>query len=128
MYAIGRKRNTHVFRQLSSEHPDDETWPGLLIVRVEGRVFFANAQRIGDRIWPLVEQAKPATMVIDCSSIIDIEYTALKMLADAEERLQREGVWLWLAALNPTCYRRVPLQTRRKIGAGADVFQCTGRS
>ena len=80
VYAIGRKRDTTLFRQISSQHADDETWPGLLIVRVEGRVFFANAQRIGDRMWPLVEQTKPSIMVIDCSSIIDIEYTALKML------------------------------------------------
>ena len=101
VYAVARKRNTDVFRPLSPQHPDDETWPGLLIVRVEGRAFFANAQRIGDRMWPLVEQAKPTVMVIDCSAIIDIEYTALKMLAEADERLQRDGVTLWLAALNP---------------------------
>lgn len=101
VYVVGRKRNTQVFRPLSPEHPDDETWPGLLIVRVEGRVFFANAQRIGDKMWPLVEQVKPSVMVIDCSAIIDIEYTALKMLAEAEERLQRDGITLWLAALNP---------------------------
>jgi sulfate permease, SulP family len=42
VYALGRKRGTHVFRQLSSEHADDETLPGLLIVRVEGRVFFCE--------------------------------------------------------------------------------------
>jgi MFS superfamily sulfate permease-like transporter len=113
VYAIGRKRGTHVFRQLSSEHPDDETWPGLLIARVEGRVFFANAQRVGDRLWPLVEQTKPSTMVIDCSSIIDIEYTALKMMADAEEKLQREGIRLWLAALNPSVFTTV---SRSRIG------------
>jgi len=113
VYAVGRKRSTHAFRQLSPEHPDDETWPGLLIVRVEGRVFFANAQRVGDKLWPLVEQTKPSTMVIDCSSIIDIEYTALKMLAEADEKLQREGVRLWLAALNPSVLTTV---SRSRIG------------
>jgi len=41
---LGRKRGTDVFRPLSGEHPDDETWPGLLILRPEGRIFFANAQ------------------------------------------------------------------------------------
>lgn len=102
VYILGRKRNTEVFRPLSSEHPDDETWPGLLILRVEGRIFFANAQRVGDKIWPLIEREKPSTVVIDCSSIIDIEYTALKMLAEAEEKLRRDGITLWLAALNPT--------------------------
>ena len=113
VYVVGRKRNTQVFRPLSPEHPDDETWPGLLIVRVEGRVFFANAQRIGDKMWPLVEQVKPSVMVIDCSAIIDIEYTALKMLAEAEERLQRDGITLWLAALNPNVLTTV---LRSKLG------------
>lgn len=101
VYALGRKRGTSVFRPLSTEHPDDETWPGLLIVRAEGRIFFANAQRVGDKIWQLIERTKPAVIVIDCSALFDIEYTALKMLAEAEENLRRDGITLWLAALNP---------------------------
>ena len=102
VYALGRKRGTDVYRAHSDEHPDDETWPGLLIIRTEGRAFFANAQQIGDKMWPLLEQAKPSVVVIDCSALIDIEYTALKMLTEAEERLRADGIDLWLAALNPT--------------------------
>lgn len=102
VYALGRKRGTDVFRARSSEHPDDETWPGLLILRTEGRAFFANAQQIGDKMWPLLEQDKPSVVVIDCSALIDIEYTALKMLTEAEEKLRADGIMLWLAALNPT--------------------------
>jgi high affinity sulfate transporter 1 len=98
---IGRKRGTDVFRPLSSEHPDDESWPGLLIVRVEGRAFFLNAQRIGERVTQLVAETKPTVVILDGRALIDIEYTALKMLVEAEERLQREGVTLWLASLNP---------------------------
>ena len=101
VYALGRKRGTDVFRPLSVEHPDDETWPGLLILRVEGRIFFANAERVGDKMWLLIQQTKPSIVVIDCSAVTDIEYTALKMLAEAEEKLQRDGITLWLAALNP---------------------------
>ena len=102
VYAVGRKRGTNAFRKISAQHPDDETWPGLLIVRIEGRIFFANAQRVGDRIWPLMQQARPAVILIDCRAIFDIEYTALKMLAEAEENLRRDGIMLWLAGLNPT--------------------------
>jgi SulP family sulfate permease len=101
VYALGRKRGTGVFRARSEEHPDDETWPGLLILRTEGRAFFANAQQIGDKMWPLLEQEKPSVVVIDCSALIDIEYTALKMLTEAEEKLRADGIELWLAALNP---------------------------
>jgi SulP family sulfate permease len=117
VYTVGRKRGTHAFRQPSSAHPEDETWPGLLILRVEGRVFFANAQRVGDKMWALIEQSRPSTLVIDCSSIIDIEYTALKMLAEAEEKLQENGVTLWLAALNPVVFSAVSgSRTGQKLG------------
>ena len=37
VYVIGRKRGADVLRPLSPEHPDDETFEGLLIVRPEGR-------------------------------------------------------------------------------------------
>ncbi len=101
VYALGRKRGTDVFRPLSTEHPDDETWPGLLILRTEGRIFFANAQSVGDKMWPLIHHARPHIVLIDCSAVFDIEFTALKMLAEAEENLRRHSVTLWLAALNP---------------------------
>jgi sulfate permease, SulP family len=100
VYAMGRKRGAQVFRALSPEHPDDETWPGLLILRAEGRLFFANAQRVADKMRPLIMQAKPTVVLLDCSAIIDIEYTAVKMLTEAEEKLRNNGVAVWLAALN----------------------------
>ena len=32
------------------EHPEDETFPGLLLLRLEGRVFFVNAEHIAEKI------------------------------------------------------------------------------
>jgi anti-anti-sigma factor len=101
VYALGRKRGANVYRPPSPEHPDDQTWPGLLLVRVEGRIFFANAQRIGECIQQLVEQSKPRVVVLDCREVLDIEYTALKMLIEGEQRLRESGVTLCLAAMNP---------------------------
>jgi len=111
VYALGRKRGTDVFRPLSDQHPDDETWPGLLIVRTEGLIFFANAQGIGDKIWPLIHQAKPSVILMDCSAVMDIEYTALKMLSEAEQSLRHGGITLWLAALNPDVFTVVQRTT-----------------
>jgi SulP family sulfate permease len=48
VYALGRKPGTNVFRRRTAEHPEDEIFPGLLIVRTEGRMYFANAQYVGD--------------------------------------------------------------------------------
>ena len=104
---IGRKRGTDVFRRRSNEHPDDEFWPGLLILRVEGRAFFLNAQRIGERMLRAIEAEQPRVVVFDGSALFDIEYTALKMFIEAEEKLRQRGITLWLAALNPQVLKAV---------------------
>ena len=101
VYVLGRKPGTDVFRPRSDEHPEDETFPGLLLVRPEGRIFFANAQRIGEQIWPLIDAARPKVVAMDFSAVPDIEYSALKMLIEGEERLRERGGLLWLVALNP---------------------------
>jgi sulfate permease, SulP family len=101
VYVMGRKRGTDVFRPRSPQHPDDEFHPGLLILRTEGRVYFGNAQNIGERMWPLVREARPRVVVMDCGGIPGFEFTALKMLGDAEVKLREQGVSLWLAALSP---------------------------
>jgi high affinity sulfate transporter 1 len=101
VYPLGRKPGTDVFRPLSAEHPEDETFPGLLMARTEGRMHFASASRTGDGLRALIIEAKPQVLVVDCSAIPDIEYTALEMLTGLEEKLQEQGITLWLAALNP---------------------------
>jgi sulfate permease, SulP family len=115
VYVLGRKRGSDAFRPRSDEHPEDESFPGLLILRTEGRVYFGNAQNIGDRIWPLVRESKPRVLLLDCGGIPSFEFTALKMLDEAERKLGEEGVALWLAALAPEALRQVqrsPLGTR----------------
>jgi SulP family sulfate permease len=98
---IGRKRGADVLRPLSPEHPDDETFEGLLILRPEGRLFFVNAQYVGDRIRELVAEYKPRVLALDMSRVPDLEYSALQALIDGEKRLTESGVEVWLAALNP---------------------------
>jgi len=101
VYALARKRGTNVFRRRSAEHPEDESFPGLLVLRTEGRMYFANAQQVGDKVWAFVHEAKPKVLVVDCSAIPDFEYTALRMLTIGEERLREAGIALWLVDLTP---------------------------
>ncbi len=62
---IGRKRGADVLRPLSPEHPDDETFEGLLIVRPEGRIYFVNVQYVADQINALAAQYKPRVLALD---------------------------------------------------------------
>jgi high affinity sulfate transporter 1 len=101
LYVLGRKPGTDVFRPRSDDHPEDESVPGLLRVRPEGQIFFANAQRIGEQLWALIDATAPRVVALDFSAVPDIEYSALKMLIEGEELLRSRGGLLWLVALNP---------------------------
>src|SRR2546428_9544260 len=101
LHVLGRKPGTNVFRPRSKEHLEDETFPGLLLLRPEGRIFLANAERLGEEIRPLVAEVKPKVVALDLSGVFDFEYTALKMLTEAEERQRATGVLLWLVGLSP---------------------------
>ena len=107
VFVLGRKPGTDVFRPRSKDHPEDDFYPGLLLLKTEGAIHFANAQRIGNMIWPLIHEYRPRVVVIDCSAVPDFEYTALKMLTEAENKLRQSGISLWLVALNPEPLRLV---------------------
>jgi SulP family sulfate permease len=112
VYVLGRKRGTNVFRPRSPEHSDDESFPGLLLLRLEGRVFFLNAERIAEKLRPLIAEARPKVVVLDLSGVFDLEYSALKMLMEGERRQREAGVMVWLVGLSPevqAVVRRSPL-------------------
>lgn len=100
-YVIGRKRGKDVLRPLSPEHPDDETFEGLLLLRPEGRLFFFNAQHVAEQIKKLVAEYQPKVVTLDMSRVTDIEYSALLMLIEGEHRTRTQGAIFWLAGLNP---------------------------
>jgi high affinity sulfate transporter 1 len=104
---IGRKRGADVLRPLSPDHPDDETFPGLLILRPEGRVYFVNAQHVADQIGALVAKHQPRVLALDMSRVPDLEYSALQVLIEHERRATERGAVVWLVGLNPAVLEMV---------------------
>lgn len=113
VYAVAYNREKQIFRR-AGEHEGDETFPGLLILRAEGRLTFANAANAGEKMKALVAQTQPRIIVLECSAIPDIEYTALTMLTEAEENLRARGITLWLAGVNPDLLKML---SRSPLGA-----------
>lgn len=120
---LGRKRGTNVFRPRSSEHPDDETFPGLLLLRVEGRLFFMNAERVAEKIRPLIAQHRPRYVVLDMSGLFDLEYSALSALVDAQRRHRAAGVQLVLVELNKDVLAMVRRSTLDDAVGEEHMFQ-----
>ena len=100
VYEIRRKRGTPYYRHVSPEHPEDEGFPGLLLLRIVGRLYFLNVQWAMDALLALILKAEPRAVLIDCRPLIDLEYTALKALIEAEETMRSRGILLCLVSLN----------------------------
>jgi sulfate permease, SulP family len=101
VYVLRRKPGTNVFRPQSPEHPDDESFPGLLLLRPEGPIFFANAAQIAHKIEPLIRETQPKVVAVDASGVLDMEYTALKMFAQIATNQSQHRIQLWLIGMNP---------------------------
>jgi len=101
LLVLGRKPGTNIFRPQSPEHPEDENFPGLLLLRPEGAIYFANAPRLAQKLRALHLEFSPRVLVLDMSAVPLLEYTALTMLMDGEEKLRDLGIMLWLVGMNP---------------------------
>jgi len=133
---IRRKPGTNVFRPRSTDHPEDEQIPGLLIARPEDRLYFGNAANVAEKLQVLAKATDSKVLLLDCSAVPGFEYTALKMLIEGEEKQREQGRELWLAALNPEALemvRRTPLVERlgrgrmfETVEQAVDAYQARG--
>jgi high affinity sulfate transporter 1 len=79
--------------------PDAQQVPGLLIFRFDSDLFFANAPIFEERLLDRVEKCPTPVVVvlIDASTITDIDSTALVMLAGLLDSLASRGIAMWIA-------------------------------
>ncbi|HEY3686774.1 MAG TPA: SulP family inorganic anion transporter [Streptosporangiaceae bacterium] len=80
-----------------AREPDAATTPGVLVLRVEGGLFFANADRLRAEVRRMAAGAHAAAVVLDAESVPFIDVTAARMLADLRRDLTRTGAGLFLA-------------------------------
>jgi sulfate permease, SulP family len=86
--------------------------PGLLVLKVESQLFFANARRVCDQVLADVDGA-PGTRVLllDLGTVPDIDVSAGMAIRGLHETLAERGVELWFAAI-----ASVPRQTMEATG------------
>nr|WP_315494092.1 sulfate permease [uncultured Rhodoferax sp.] len=96
MAVVGRVPGTEHFRNV--ERHAVQTVPGLLALRVDESLFFANATALEERMEALV-RADPSIrrLLLVCSAVNQIDATALGMLTALEQSLAERGIRLELA-------------------------------
>ncbi len=96
MAVVGRVPGTEHFRNVLRHKV--ETVPGLLALRVDESLFFANAVVVEDRIGEQLQLDPDLRQVLlICSAVNQIDATALEVLTELERSLAARGIVFLLA-------------------------------
>ena len=120
MPLLGREPETHVFRD-ALEHPDDETFPGYAVVRLEGGLFFATAEALEQRVRELAEDADPPlrAVVLDMEGVDFVDSQGAATLAEILDFAESAGIRLSLARVKPSVRRVLATDgVLDRLGAG----------
>ncbi len=97
-FVLGKAPETAVYRSLA-HYPEGETFPGLLILRFDGSLFFANTHDFvaAARSAIAATDPPPQVVLLDCESLNDIDATAVITLTEFEGQLEESGIQLHFA-------------------------------
>jgi high affinity sulfate transporter 1 len=73
--------------------------PGIVILRFEAPLFFANGDALRTRLGELANQPSVGTIILDCESILTLDTDGADALRNAATSLRQQGVVLRLARL-----------------------------
>ena len=101
MPVLAREPGTQVFRELD-EHPGDEQFAGITVLRLDGGLFFATADALEDRVREVALSAPGSTaIVLDCGGMDFIDSQGSAKMSEILNLTEQAGVTLRLARLKP---------------------------
>jgi sulfate permease, SulP family len=91
----------NVFTDIT-RHPENLRVPGLLILRLDSPLFYANAESVRDRTKALVDAAdpRPRALLIDAVAQDDLDMTSADILKKLYMELRHEGIEVYLAEVH----------------------------
>ncbi len=104
MPLLGREKGTQVFRELD-EYPTDEQFPGVVVLRLDGGLFFATSDALEDRIREVALSTPDISgIVLDCEGIDFIDSQGSAKMGEILDLTEQAGVTLRLARVKPAVY------------------------
>jgi MFS superfamily sulfate permease-like transporter len=90
---LGKVPETAVYRSVDN-YPEAEIYPGLLILRFDGTLYFANTHDFQTAVRRAIEITDPSpdVILIDGESINDIDATAVITMREFQKQLESEQI------------------------------------
>lgn len=126
---LGRNRDGTAFGDLE-EHPEFSKVPGVLVLRLDAPLIFANADVFVDAVEDAVDQAqerdgvRPRTLVLDLEACFEVDITGVDALLRLDRLLERKTVELHLARAK-AAVREVLEHTGAAVTIGPDHLHAT---
>ena len=95
---LGRSPGTGVFHRLDG-NADSETYPGLVIIRFDGPLYFASTNALRDRIREVTTDVDPPVKMalIDMEGVNYLDLEGCDMLKEITENMKNIGIEIQLA-------------------------------
>jgi SulP family sulfate permease len=119
---LGHLAGTRSFRDIT-EHPDARTLDGILILRIDASFSFMNAEYLMDLILARTRDAPGSVrvVVLDASSVNDLDTTAAHVLWDVKDVLDQQQVRLLFGGVKDRVMR-VLARSGLLVALGEDSF------
>ena len=93
---IGQIEGTDQFRNINRHKT--KTWPGLLILRIDESLYFANSVYVESYIIQKVsEQKNIKAIILECSAVNDVDLSALELLENLIRRLGENNIQFYFS-------------------------------
>ena len=113
---IGRLGDTEHYRNVLRH--DVRTWPGLLLVRIDETLYFANAPRVESELQTyIVEADQPKDVVLVMSGVAYVDTSGLEVLEALQQALSQASSRLHLAEVKgPVMDRLIGTDLLKRLG------------
>ena len=83
-------------------HPENTPVPGVLIVRVDGQLYYANALTVRDRVKAMIAElaSPPRAVILDSAAWDEIDVTSTDVLKGLVKELHGNGIDVYLAEVH----------------------------
>jgi SulP family sulfate permease len=91
-----------------SRHPENTPVPGVLIVRVDGPLYYANALTVRDRTKAMIEEADspPRAVIFDAAAQDELDLTSADMLKELLKELRDRDIGVYFADVHAPVLER----------------------
>ncbi|NJD60423.1 MAG: STAS domain-containing protein, partial [Anaerolineae bacterium] len=106
-----------------TRHPENQAVPGIMILRLDSPIYYANAQTVRENIKALIAKADPPpyAVILDSAAQDNLDLTSAQMLRSLVRELKAKGIQIYAAEVH------APVQeAARRLGLIGEIGRANG--